>query len=223
MRRDLVRRLTERFPELLSCLRTTRQRRLLSVLQDASSPMTVRDLAVQVAAHEVDTAPADVPPATLQRCRVSLQHVDLPRLVAAGLVERRAEGYVVDGRLPLEVLAFATGDLSDGDERRWEAIAAMLSRPRRRAIVEALADRGGPVGLEDLAAEVAARQASYGPPARAVDAAMLHHVDVPMLADVGLVTYDVPEQSVTPGSVLADIVEWLDAGGEGTVSSRTGS
>lgn len=69
----------------------------------------------------------------------------------------------------------------------------LLSAQRRRLAIATLESRDVPVPLEDLATELARREAALDdvspePPERvAVD---LHHCHLPMLADAGVVDYD---------------------------------
>lgn len=80
-----------------------------------------------------------------------------------------------------------TGDLSESEWHR------LLASKRRRLVLDVLADRTAPVDLEEVATEIAAREDD-------VDAAdekaiervgfSLHHVHLPMAAEVGVIDYD---------------------------------
>jgi len=81
----------------------------------------------------------------------------------------------------------ATTGLSEGQRAR------MLAAERRRTALAVLAGRTGPVDLEDLAAEIAARErertgSDGDSPGRV--ATTLHHVHLPQIADLGIIDYD---------------------------------
>lgn len=65
----------------------------------------------------------------------------------------------------------------------------LLSAKRRRLILELLSESTAPVVLEELAAAVRTREDEPGE--RDGDVAVaLHHVHLPMLADLGVIDYD---------------------------------
>lgn len=74
----------------------------------------------------------------------------------------------------------------------------LLSAARRRHALDVFAIRSGPITLRALAAAVAAREDTD--PADDDDRRRLeivfHHVHLPMLAEYGLVEYDVDEKEV---------------------------
>ncbi|WP_123536803.1 DUF7344 domain-containing protein [Halosimplex salinum] len=69
----------------------------------------------------------------------------------------------------------------------------LLAADRRRLTLAALSELGAPADLEDVAAEVAARESDEdSPPTAVVDrvAVSLHHVHLPRMADLDVVDYD---------------------------------
>lgn len=76
--------------EILSILGHPRQRRILSLLQEWSHPITQRDLAVQLAARHGDKPPSEVTDEERQRIEIGLYHRDLPKLESTGLIDRQA-------------------------------------------------------------------------------------------------------------------------------------
>lgn len=87
-------------------------------------------------------------------------------------------------------------ELSTSDRNR------LLVAERRRVILEVLQHRTGPVELEDLAATIAAREGEE----EAVEedrvtqvAISLHHMHLPMMADLGVVEYDPEANRVESG------------------------
>ena len=77
-----------------------------------------------------------------------------------------------------------------------------VANPRRRRTLGALCELDGGVEVSDLAAEVCRRASDDGDADvddadRRLVAASLHHHHLPYLDDLGLVSYDVEERSVT--------------------------
>lgn len=186
-----------------------RQRRVLSILLDQSHPMTDRDLAVQLAAREAGT-PSDVTEKDHQPIRVDLHHRCLPKLEAVGWIERHPEGVVAAEQLSFGDTDLSVADLRDPDHPSWEAVAALLARPRRQDLVSIIAGQRRPFALEELATELASR----GYPSWTTDEgrdestlrSMLHHVDLPRLAAVGLIEYDRDEKTITCNRSLMTLV-----------------
>ncbi|WP_422653629.1 DUF7344 domain-containing protein [Haloplanus sp.] len=137
-------------------------------------------------------------------------HRCLPKLVAAGWVERRPEGYLIADPLPLTAERFSPPDLQTPGHPSWDAASVLLARPRRRDILSVVAGQPDRLALSEPATDLH-RQA---PPRRADDRdrtlqATLHYVDLPVLADVGLVAYDPNELTVAPGSRLPKCMDRL--------------
>lgn len=191
-----------------------RQRQILSILLDQSHPLTDRDLAVQLAARETGTPPSDVTEKDHQPIRVDLHHRCLPKLEAAGWIERHPEGVVAAEQLSFGDTDLSVADLQDPDHTSWEAVAALLARPRRQDLVSIIAGQRRLVALEELATELASR----GYPSWTTDVGrdestilgMLHHVDLPKLAAVGLIEYDHDEKTVTCNRSLMTLVNRTD-------------
>ena len=69
---------------------------------------------------------------------------------------------------------------------------SLLAADRRRVILDVLAERTTPIGLEDLAAAVAARQSDSEAPAKktvARTSISLHHNHLPKMDDLGVIEY----------------------------------
>jgi len=102
-----------------------------------------------------------------------------------------------------------------------DATLDLLANRRRRFVLYHLRDRGGAVGVEALAEQVAAweREAdgSVATPASSEDAriervlADLYHCQLPQLAEVGVVDYDVDEEFASlDASDAGLLMEYLD-------------
>lgn len=76
-----------------------RRRDLLTCLDVGETPITVADLAEDVARHERGSNLSEIPDTVVQQIHLRLYHVDLPKLADAGLVryDYRTETVRYDG------------------------------------------------------------------------------------------------------------------------------
>lgn len=167
-----------------------RRRRILAVLLDRTSPVTEEDLAAHLAATERGTSMPDPTDEATQSCRIELDHVHLPALEDAGLVVRNeAAGTVATTDHPVfEDPTFERLLRTEADG--WDDVLANLADERRRTVLSVLEDRDAPVGTEDLARAVAARDGPADPETVADLRVSLSHVHLPKLADADLIGYD---------------------------------
>lgn len=87
----------------------------------------------------------------------------------------------------------ATADLSESERYR------LLADKRRRLVLDALVDVGTPSTLTEVATEVAAREraGTERPDSDQSDVRItLHHVHLPLLADLGILNYNAEEHRV---------------------------
>jgi len=198
---------------LFAALADDRRRRLLGILRhEAPGAVTEGELATRLA-----TLPDDRPsvagtgeagPGTAdphQRVRVRLRHTHLPKLAAAGLIERDADGNVVAAtghpayRDP--GVCEALDGRVDADSGSLDALFAALADGRRRAILDVLSHQVGPIHTETLARELDARDGDAPEsdvPGDAVEDALvgLRHVHLPRLSGAGLIDYDAAAKTV---------------------------
>lgn len=191
-----------------SILGDPRHRRLLAVLLERSRPVAVPDLAVELAARETDAEPPDVAEAEFRPVRIDLEHRCLPKLEAGGWIERREDGVVADEPLPFGDAGSLRADLRDRDDRFWDAVSVLVARPRRQKLASVVAERGRSLTVEELAAELAERDGTRD--AGTDLAGRLHHVDLPQLAEAGLIEYDAADRRVRRTSLLLTLVDWAD-------------
>lgn len=192
-----------------SILGAPRQRRILSILRERSRPTTVDELHARLASDEGE-ASADATEMDPRALRTDLEHRCLPKLVAAGWIERRPAGYVVADPLPLEPDRLSLPDLRDPAHPSWDAAAVLLARPRRQDVLSVVADRSDRLTVSELAATLRDRERSSTTDER--DPTLrtrLHHVDLPVLDDVGLVEYDPDERTVAPAPRLPTCLDRL--------------
>lgn len=194
------------FLELSSILDDARQRRILSILCDRSEPISDRELGFELAARKTGTEPADVSETDLGPVRIDLQHRCLPKLDAVGWIERHPDGIVAAESLPFGDEDSPLPDLQPSDERFWEAVGALLAHPHRQDLVSIIADRRSALTVEELASELGEYDRSSEQGARREDElgvlGRLHHLDLPRLAEAGLIEYDPDERTVVRTRLL---------------------
>lgn len=211
--------------DISSILGDPRQRRLLAILLEQSHPLTARDLSVQLAAQETGTAPSYVPEGDRQSIQMDLHHRCLPKLEAVGWIERHPEGVIAAEPLSFWDEEPMLPDLRDPEHSSWEAVAALLARPRRQDLVSIIAGQRHRLTLEELATELAeCSHASWATERYDDDPtlqSMLYHVDLPRLAEVGLIEYDRDEKTITSTCSLMTLVNQTDLDNRGAEGTAT--
>lgn len=191
----------------LATLGSERRRVVLATLARQDAPVDERRLARLVVAAERDGHPDDVDGDDVEDVSVSLHHSHLPALVDAGLVDREPDGSVRAVDDDLDPAALTADEPGVG----WDVLAALAREPQRGAALAVLAEAEGPTTCRELAASIVAREVEGDAPAarRGDDddeslpmrvgrvATSLHHRDLPVLDDLGLVSYDPGENRVT--------------------------
>ena len=174
--------------------------------------MTERDIAVQLAVQEAGVSPADVTDEQLQPIQLDLHHRCLPKLEAAEWIERTHEGIVAT---PIAE-ADSPSTLLTSDGPPGDAIDALLARPLRRDLASIVADRHRPLTLEELAVELTSCERVSSTTGCDEDelplSRRLHHVDLPRLADVGLLEYDPEEKTVARTHSLMALLNRTNSG-----------
>lgn len=170
-------------------------RAVLVLLEGRGESIEVAELAAEVAAKGCGQEPGAVSEQTRREHQRTLYHRTLPRLESLGLVDLDRKRRTVrlgdvstTGSVGIDLAAL------DADTSvPWEVLATVLAEPRRLSVLTALADDPG-CSFEDLAIAVAAREHDL-PRARLSDEQVreveivLHHADLPKLAEVGLVDH----------------------------------
>lgn len=190
---------------IFACLANGDRRRLLGILFDRRpDSMTRRDLASQFAREE--NSLADDPDQEVRQASADLHHDHLPKLEAAGLIDRDVDRGTV---AITDHLAFrdpgivdAIGNEWEGDPESLDALFGALADGRRRTILDVLSHQFQPIHTETLAREVGADErdvAEHEVPATDVEAILvsLRHVHLPTLADAGLIEYDPDDRTVS--------------------------
>lgn len=188
---------------VFDCLTESRRRETIEALCSADGALSERELAAALAG---DDGIAAGDPETVQ---AALRHVHLPELEELDLVDwSSVDGTVSLGNHPiLDNEQFRSLLASEDD--RWDRATTVHADERRRAVVEALSAGGTPTTRTELAEQLAAA-ADVDDGARADRLAVqLHHIHLPKLASVGLLTYDAAEGTVVPDDDMD--VPWFEA------------
>lgn len=165
---------------------------VLDRLRGRTGPVSLSELAAEVAAHEAtardrrEAAPA----ADVERVRIRLHHVDLPALDDAGLLHYDHAAHLV-----------APGDRRSREKAIHDVAFELLAHRYRRTALDVLC-RHRSMRLPDLAAEVARREGVPAGDDRPVEAETavyhaLYHVHVPKLCRAGVVEVDRDRERVT--------------------------
>ncbi|MDS0260618.1 hypothetical protein NDI56_14525 [Haloarcula sp. S1CR25-12] len=182
--------------QLSSLLADRRTRRILDALE--TGPATARDLAVALAADDLDCARSAVSADDREQYRRTLEYNYLSRLTDAGLLEQAPDGLIRRDPTALDSYEIQFPALDEPDHPAWPAAAAVVGRAYRYPLLSLVADEGD-VSLPCLADRL------LQTPSHAVAEAMtnqralavaLHHVDLPKLAAVDLLTYDTETRTV---------------------------
>jgi hypothetical protein len=174
--------------------------------------VTDHELAVQVAVHAHGRSAERLSADTIRQIRTDLHHRCLPKLAALGWIERRPEGVVLTDQFPFADESVCPLPLSDADHH-WDAYVSLLSRPRRHHVLSVLSDRRDALGLDALVDELATEAATTTSTTYGTDARLplvLHHIDLPRLDAVDLLTYDSDAKTVTPEPSLGAFVDQVD-------------
>jgi len=183
--------------QLSVSLADRRSRWLLSCVQDG--PATPRDLAVALAAADLDCTRSAVTTADRRQYRRQLDASQLPRLTDAGLLVRTPDGFLRGVPAALDHFEVRFPPLDEPAHPSWPAAAAVLGRSYRYPLVSAVAESGS-VSLSRLAERLDGHPAVADGPATARELAIAcHHVDLPKLAAVDLLAYDPDARTVASG------------------------
>lgn len=103
-----------------------------------------------------------------------------------------------------------TGEPRNGsatEPGRWSTdYHRVLADSRRRSVTRVLTEQEAPVQLTTLAAAVATLEEEPGETAQNTIRLELHHKHLPMMEDVGILTYDPETKRVAPDA--SDLKNW---------------
>jgi DNA-binding transcriptional ArsR family regulator len=190
---------------LFDCLASSDRRRVLGILDErAPHSLTRRDLATYLVPGYHSDAEEQDSNMDVQQAINALHHTHLPKLEAAGLIERGTdrETVTITGHPAFEddeISAVIDPDSDAGDS--VDRLFWALADARRRTVLDVLSHQLSPIHTETLARELGARERDISESEVAADRvdgilAALTHVHLPHLADAGLIEYDPDEQTV---------------------------
>ncbi|SFS57018.1 DUF7344 domain-containing protein [Halostagnicola kamekurae] len=197
----------KRLDVTLKALADPVRRRLVAfVLETPRSTRTAAELANRLEGEDGFSV------ASLESLLLDLHHRHLPMLTDAGVLSYDPETKRVDAAIGAATLEEKTPDafesgllehLEDQDRNADEtdALFEALADPRRRRIVETLADRSHAVTVESIAMDLT-REPDHGNTQSVAPGDWRHvmgaivHTDLPLLEDAGLIEYDRDESSV---------------------------
>lgn len=169
-------------PTVIDVLADGRRRRILAVLLGQSAPVSVEDLAADLAAETGSERRA---------LGVELVHRHVPALVEADLVawDREAGTVTTTDDPALENPAVRRIVGKEGE--KWDEMIDCLADVQRRTVLAELGSEGS-TSQRALARTVAERVTDGDPSPDRVEETLrdLHHVHLPKLAAAGLVEYD---------------------------------
>lgn len=191
---------------LFDCLASSGRRRLLGILYErAPHSLTRRDLATSLVQGFHSGAAEGDSDTDVQQALRTLYHVHLPKLEAAGLIERHTDrgtvtitdhaGFEDDG------IVSAIAPDPDAPSDSLDRLCRALADARRRTVLDVLSHQLSPIHTETLARELGAKEHGVSEsevPTDRVDEllAALTHAHLPQLADAGLIEYDPDERTV---------------------------
>jgi len=190
---------------VFASLASGERRRVLEVAMARDpEPASTAELATALAAWRTDEPRTDVTDQAREQAAVSLHHVHLPKLTAAGLLDRVSDDAVAPADHPAYddpgVREVIVGDVTaDADE--LDALFKSLADERRRTVLDVLSHQIGSVHTETLARELLARErdtVESDVPVPAVEQCLtrLRHADLPRLSAAGLIDYDADARTV---------------------------
>jgi hypothetical protein len=103
------------FDTILDLCRVQQRRIVLSVLADEHRPLTVRDLTHVITTHNHDAPLTEVPEKAVTQIQVSLHHIHLPKLEAAGVIEYDPKNQLVELTNEFDQLQPALSTIVDAD------------------------------------------------------------------------------------------------------------
>lgn len=181
------------------CLAHHRRRRILSILDGYTAPVTVGDLAARIVADESEMRPENVRGDDVKAVQTDLQHVQLPVLQDAGWIEwDRSERAVTKTSHPALRTSAVRTHVPMLDPS-WDHVVSALANRRRRLIITLANDRQTPIQRDDLVDALATRERELGieDVSEAQIRTSLHHQHLPTLAQAGLLEYDHEDATIT--------------------------
>lgn len=200
-------------------LASSERRQLLGLLYErAPDSLPRRDIATYLSQGETTTPTRQDPTEGVRRVLGDLQHIHLPKLEDAGLID---QGTTQDTVAITDHPAFedtgiiaAICDHADADSDSLDELFAALADSRRRTILNVLSHQFGPIHRETLARELAANEQNISESDVSIETVdrilgSLHHIHLPHLSEAGLIEYEADEQTVAYAGHPDLHVSWM--------------
>jgi DNA-binding transcriptional ArsR family regulator len=172
-------------------LLAARKRRLvLEILSNRSQPISVADLATQVAAAETDQPLMNITREETMEVQTALRHVHLPQLAEEGLVTESDGAVNTAKQSELQNPRIQTILTTEADD--WDAVLDCLANDHQRILLRVLSENGEPMDRSALAAELsdAVKRDGHARLTTEDIDVRLHHQYLPKLTEAGLIRYD---------------------------------
>jgi DNA-binding transcriptional ArsR family regulator len=190
--------------EIFTALAHERRRDALRVL-DSLTRAEPAELSTYLAATAADEPPWEITEEAARKVQTTLEHVHLPIMEEAALIEREDGGVTTTSHPVLEDPML--DHVLEHEACDWDAILTSLADEHRRIVLGTLVRTDGPTDWTTLATEVA------GHADATVEEVLvtLHHVHLPKLEDAGLAASDADARTATYDGDTALDEEWLVA------------
>lgn len=182
--------------QMLAVLSHPRCRQVVTQLSADPAPSTLTDLVAALRALDDSTSESHTDDATSESLAISLHHVHLPKLAAAGLVEYDPTSRTLarGSRVGSGDIERASSLLTRLDDELSDAEVRLFATPTMRATLTVLHDT---VGTElSLSSVAAGLSAQFGGSDR-THAMRLRHSLLPKLVAAGVVDYDESAETVS--------------------------
>ncbi|WP_123623273.1 hypothetical protein [Halorubrum sp. CSM-61] len=195
-----------------------RRRVLQRLLKAAPDPVPRGGLAPAFAACTHEKSSEEVTEEDCQNAAIALHHRHLPTMTAAGLVEYDTDDNTVTlvetPSLRDPYILEAVEGSAPASPESLDAVFDALADDRRRTILDVLSHQIGRIHVETLARELGARErgvAESDISEASVEEVLtrLRHVDLPHLAEAGLVRHDPEARTVAYAGHPALRVPWM--------------
>lgn len=186
---------------LFSCLANAERRQLLGHIYDQTPAAVTRDaLATALVASKQKLRPEQVVVEDHQQAVTAIDHVHLPKLDAAGLIQQSNHRNTITrtdhpAYQDPGVLAVLTDDVVV-ESASLDALFRAFAHGRRRTILDILSHQYHPIRLLTVARDLALRQQATSQEEVEQILSSLQHIHLPILQEAELIEYDMDEKTV---------------------------
>jgi DNA-binding transcriptional ArsR family regulator len=187
----------DRSQKHLADLTDKTRRRIVRILSEQTGTVTEQELAKQLQNTFANSKPAVTASERMEKLRIRLHHVHLPKLEESELIEWDKDDQTVAAINDSKQIVSKVEKrvLADGED----GFGVALFGDRLQAELTLLRSKEGPLSRMDIAEEVASIE-SDGQPSEALIEdinVQLHHHHLPKLQEAGLIEYNTDDATVT--------------------------